>query len=179
MFPHFSRSYRYRGSVTQNTTPKDRTHPLDQHGSTLPDPIHTHGKDIPITDLLDVMQVHCRMRSVMNSIVFSSPIVSIETHILCIKRTPMMTLTMRWWSTSVQPSLKTVTVRSCFIVLIFPMGQWNVIVVDGKPGTIHNHLMCSLPNLYVSTWRRNPAHTSTLSGTVRLLVSFFEYVPWD
>ncbi len=58
-------------------------------------------------------------------------------------------------------------------------GQWNVIVVDGKPGAMHNHLMCSLSNLYVSTWSRNPDHTSTLSVTVRLLVSFFEYVPWD
>ena len=33
-----------------------RTHLMDQHESTLPAPIHTHGKDPPLTDLLDVLQ---------------------------------------------------------------------------------------------------------------------------
>ena len=31
-------------------------HLLDQHESTLTVPIHTHGKDPPLTDLLDVLQ---------------------------------------------------------------------------------------------------------------------------
>jgi hypothetical protein len=63
----------------------------------------------------------CRMRVAMNSIVFSCPIVSKETLTVCREQTPMMTLTMGWWSTVVQPSLKTVVTSSCAIALIFPM----------------------------------------------------------
>ena len=67
-------------------------------------PLHDPSIDTPKTPPTPISLMCCTMRSVLKSIVFSSPIVSMEVLSVWRDRTPMMMFTMGWWVTEVHPS---------------------------------------------------------------------------